>query len=96
MSSMHEIRALGMHNNNIVSDLEGMHLDYDVLTISLRSDKIKVTTNKKEIIKAGKKTGIYPHKVLVSTSDNGKLNERKDKPDDFLTTIHPFVLFYFK
>ena len=80
MSSIQEIRALEVRINDIVSDyIEGMYLEDDVLAISRHAGKIEVTADKKESIKIGKDTEIYPLMDLVRTGDDGQPEEDVDK-----------------
>ena len=80
MSSIQDIRALEVRINDLVSDyIEGLYLEDDVLAISRHAGKIEVTADKKESIKVGKETEIYPLKDLVRTGDDDQPEEDVDK-----------------
>ncbi len=80
MSTIQDIRALEVSINDIVTDyINGMYLEDDVLAISRRAGKLELTADKRESIKAGKETEIYPLKDLVRTGDDGQQEEDIDK-----------------
>lgn len=80
MSTIQVIRALEVSINDIVTDyINGMYLEDDVLAISWHAGKIEVTADKKENIKVGKDTEIYPLKDLVRIGDDGQPEEDVDK-----------------
>ena len=80
MSTIQDIRALEVSINDIVTDyINGMYLEDDVLAISRRAGKLELTADKRESIKVGKDTEIYPLNDLVRTGDDGQLEEDIDK-----------------
>ena len=80
MSTIQDIRVLEVSINDIVSDyINGMYLEDDVLAISRRAGKLELTADKRESIKVGKETEIYPLKDLVRTGDDGQPEEDIDK-----------------
>lgn len=80
MSTIQDIRALEVSINDIVTDyINGMYLEDDVLAISRHAGKLKLTADKRESIKVGKETEIYPLKDLVRKGDDGQPEEDIDK-----------------
>ena len=69
-----------MSINDIVTDyINGMDLEDDVLAIDRHAGKLELTADKRESIKVGKETEIYPLKDLVRTGDDGQPEEDIDK-----------------
>ena len=80
MSTIQDIRALEVSINDIVTDyINGMYLEDDVLAIDRHAGKLELTADKRESIKVGKETEIYPLKDLVRTGDDGQPEEDIDK-----------------
>lgn len=80
MSTIQDIRTLELQITNIVDDyIQQMYNEDDVLAISQRCGRIKVTADAQENIKVGKTTELYPLKDLVRTDDNGNPESDNDK-----------------
>ena len=60
-------------------DLYRLSSEDDVLAISRHAGKLELTADKRESIKVGKDTEIYPLKDLVRTGDDGQPEEDIDK-----------------